>query len=214
MKPKTRRGRPPCRDILTPAEWRTVHAAQHGLSNRQIAHRHGVSLDAVKFHISNAVAKIGLDGKQALRRWFAAPLDSALGALEDDMQKDAKIGPIGQVSRSVSDLAEAKAWYGEVLELPHLYTFGRLTFFDCGGTRLFLEETDGDVTDESVLYFAVEDIKGTYEKLLRRNVEFTSPPHMIHRHEDGIEEWMAFFNDPDGRPLAIMSQVKPRTDGD
>jgi hypothetical protein len=28
------------------------------------------------------------------------------------------------------------------------------------------------------------------------------------RHGDGTEEWMAFFNDPDGRPLAIMSQVK------
>jgi len=30
----------------------------------------------------------------------------------------------------------------------------------------------------------------------------------VHRHGDGTEEWMAFFNDPDGRPLAIMSQVK------
>jgi hypothetical protein len=31
---------------------------------------------------------------------------------------------------------------------------------------------------------------------------------MIHRHADGPEEWMAFFNDPAGRPLAIMSQVR------
>jgi len=30
---------------------------------------------------------------------------------------------------------------------------------------------------------------------------------MIHKHADGTEEWMAFFKDPDGRPLAIMSQV-------
>jgi methylmalonyl-CoA/ethylmalonyl-CoA epimerase len=30
---------------------------------------------------------------------------------------------------------------------------------------------------------------------------------MIHRHADGTEEWMAFFEDPDGRPLAIMAQV-------
>lgn len=30
---------------------------------------------------------------------------------------------------------------------------------------------------------------------------------MIHRHADGTEEWMAFFNDPEGRPLAIMSQA-------
>ena len=30
---------------------------------------------------------------------------------------------------------------------------------------------------------------------------------MTHRHADGTEEWMAFFNDPEGRLLAIMSQV-------
>jgi len=210
---KTKRGRPPCRDILTPAEWRTVHAAQHGLSNRDIARRHGVSLDAVKFHLSNAVSKIGLDGKHSLKRWFVAPLDSTLGTREDDMQANAQLGAIGQVSRSVSNLDQAKAWYRDVLELPHLYTFGSLAFFDCGGTRLFLEETSDAVTDESVLYFAVENIKSTYEKLLSRNVEFTSPPHMIHRHDDGMEEWMAFFNDPDGRPLAIMSQVRSRSAG-
>ena len=210
MSMKTGRERPPCQDILTPAEWRTVHAAQHGLSNREIARRHGVSLDAVKFHISNAVSKIGLDGKHSLKRWFAVPRDSALGRREDDMQANTTVGPIGQVSRSVSNLTLAKAWYRDILELPHLYTFGSLAFFDCGGTRLFLEESSGAIADESVLYFAVENIERTYEKLLSRNVEFTSPPHMIHRHEDGTEEWMAFFNDPDGRPLAIMSQVKSR----
>jgi methylmalonyl-CoA/ethylmalonyl-CoA epimerase len=31
---------------------------------------------------------------------------------------------------------------------------------------------------------------------------------MIHRHDDGTEEWMAFFNDNEGRPLAIMAQSK------
>ena len=31
----------------------------------------------------------------------------------------------------------------------------------------------------------------------------------IDRHADGTEEWMAHFNDPEGRPLAIMSQMKP-----
>jgi hypothetical protein len=31
---------------------------------------------------------------------------------------------------------------------------------------------------------------------------------MIHRHEDGAEEWMAVFNDNEGRPLAIMAQVR------
>jgi len=34
-------------------------------------------------------------------------------------------------------------------------------------------------------------------------------PRMI-LHADGTEEWMAFFKDPEGRPLALMSQVRKR----
>jgi hypothetical protein len=45
--------------------------------------------------------------------------------------------------------------------------------------------------------------------LRTRGIEFVDAPHLIHRHADGTEEWMAHFHDPEGRPLAIMSQVKP-----
>ena len=204
-----RRGRPPCPDILTPAEWRVVHLAQHGLSNRDIARRRGVSRDAIKFHIANAVGKIGLANKQALRSWFAVPLDSALQMRSDKMQADMRLGPIGQISRSVSDIERSEAWYRDVLELRHLYRFGKLAFFDCEGTRLFLEEGTEPLPDESVIYFRVPDIVQSYETLRGRGVEFTSAPHMIHRHDDGTEEWMAFFADPDRRLLAIMSQVAP-----
>jgi methylmalonyl-CoA/ethylmalonyl-CoA epimerase len=31
---------------------------------------------------------------------------------------------------------------------------------------------------------------------------------MVHRHEDGTEEWMAFFEDDEGRPLALSAQVQ------
>ena len=43
--------------------------------------------------------------------------------------------------------------------------------------------------------------------LSRRGVEFTNAPHMIHRHPDGTEEWLAVFKDNEGRPLAIMARV-------
>ena len=59
MATRKRRGRPPHDDLLTPAEWRVVHAAQHGMTNRTIAKRWGISLDAVKYHIANALAKLG-----------------------------------------------------------------------------------------------------------------------------------------------------------
>jgi catechol 2,3-dioxygenase-like lactoylglutathione lyase family enzyme len=58
-----------------------------------------------------------------------------------------------------------------------------------------------------VLYFRVADIRAAHETLTARGVTFTSAPHLIHRHESGLEEWMAFFEDPDGHTLAIMAQV-------
>ncbi|MGN6453418.1 MAG: response regulator transcription factor [Steroidobacteraceae bacterium] len=70
MTGRNRRGRPPHADVLTPTEWRVVHAVQHGLSNRAIAARRGISTDAVKFHVSNALSKLGLADRRALRRWF------------------------------------------------------------------------------------------------------------------------------------------------
>jgi hypothetical protein len=57
----------------------------------------------------------------------------------------------------------------------------------------------------------VPDIAAAHAALTARGVKFTHAPHMIHRHADGIEEWMAFFEDPDTRPLALMSQVVPST---
>ena len=200
------RGRPPHADLLTPGEWRTVHFVQHGLSNAAIAKRRGISVNAVKFHVSNALTKLRLRNRRELRAWFRAPADSALSQANPETST-MKIEQIGQIARSVSDTAAAEHWYTEVLGLTHLYTFGTLAFFDIGGTRLMLSQ-EGGVTRESILYLKVGDIAAAHQQLQARGVKFTHAPHMIHRHADGTEEWMAFFEDPDGRPLALMSQVR------
>jgi len=57
--------------------------------------------------------------------------------------------------------------------------------------------------------FHVDDIEATYRRLTARGVTFRGAPHLIHRHESGVEEWMAFFDDLDGKTLALMSQVRP-----
>jgi hypothetical protein len=31
---------------------------------------------------------------------------------------------------------------------------------------------------------------------------------MIYRHPDGAEEWLATSKDPEGRPLALLSQLR------
>lgn len=201
---KRKRGRPPHADLLTPSEWRTVHSVQHGMSNGDIAKRRGVSVNAVKFHVSNALTKLGLRNRRELRAWFRAPAGSALTKTSE---APVQITQIGQVARSVSDTATSEKWYRDVLGLKHLYTFGTLAFFDLGGTRLMLSQ-EGGATRESILYLKATDLPAAHRQLQARGVKFTHAPHMIHRHADGTEEWMAFFEDPDGRPLALMAQVK------
>jgi DNA-binding CsgD family transcriptional regulator/extradiol dioxygenase family protein len=198
------RGRPRHDDVLTPAEWRVVQAVRHGLSNAKIARLRGISLDAVKFHVENAVAKLNLANRDALRSWCGVHKNSLLK--ERTMNTPLKLGPIGQISRNVKDIRRAEEWYGKTLGLPHLFSFDKLAFFDCGGTRLYLQEHP-DAGAESILYLRVDDIQNAYSQLQARGVEFIGAPHMIHKHANGTEEWMAFFKDPEGRPLALMAQV-------
>ena len=211
-----RRGRPPHDDVLTPAEWAVVHAVRHGLSNARIAVRHGVSRDAVKYHVRNAIAKLGLNDRAELQRWPGVPKDSAAYGRRASNREIAmtttqlNLGPVGQIARTVRDIDEACAWYGNVLGLKHLYTFGKLAFFDLGGTRLYLSAEGDGAGPESILYLRVDDIGAAYSELSARGVEFKGAPHLIHRHADGTEEWMAFFKDPEGRLLALMSQVRPK----
>lgn len=202
---KRQRGRPPHADLLTPSEWRTVHSVQHGMSNAEIAQRRGISVNAVKFHVSNALAKLGLRNRRELRAWFRAPAGSPV---TKPLEALVQITQIGQIARSVGDTANSEKWYRDVLGLKHLYTFGTLAFFDLGGTRLMLSQ-EGGAAKESILYLRVADIAAAHRDLQARGVKFTHAPHMIHRHADGTEEWMGFFEDPDGRPLAIMAQAKP-----
>jgi len=205
------RGRPPCDDVLTPAEWRVLELVRHGLTNRAIAGRQGLSPDAVKYHVANILQKLTLPDRAALRRWDGIRRGSPLRNAASN-KEGWRMGPIGQVSRRVRDIAAARAWYGEVLGLQHLYSFGDLAFFDCAGTRLFLTAGDAASEGDSVLYFRVPDIRAAQARLEAAGIEFLNAPHMIHRHEDGTEEWMAFFNDNEGRPLAIMTQVAPPPD--
>lgn len=123
------------------------------------------------------------------------------------MNAHLNLGPIGQIARRVPNIEAAVAFFRDALGLPHLFTYGQLAFFDAGGVRLFLQEAEGHI-ENSILYFRVDDIQAAATALKARGVAFIDDPHVIHRHTDGTEEWMTFFKDPTGEPLALMSQVK------
>jgi DNA-binding CsgD family transcriptional regulator/catechol-2,3-dioxygenase len=209
------RGRPPHPDVLTPAEWQVLDWWRHGVTRSEVARRRGTTEDAVKYHLANIADKLGVRG-QDLRHWPGIPASSPLTAERKDRSMPTAstvvLGPIGQVSLSIRDVARAERFYGEILGLPHLYTFGDLAFFDADGLRVYLHRKDPtDWQPGSILYFRVDDVHATQEALADRGVHFTGAPHVIHTDDEtGAEVWMTFFEDGEGNTLALMAQVEAR----
>jgi DNA-binding CsgD family transcriptional regulator/catechol 2,3-dioxygenase-like lactoylglutathione lyase family enzyme len=209
----TKPGRPRHDDVLTPAEWRVTEWVRHGLTNRRIAEGMGVSTDAVKFHVANALSKLNLSSRGELKLWDGIAKGTALHILRrsamNAITNNDTYMMLGQVARTVQSCEESRVWYRDVLGLPELYAFPGLAFFDLGGVRLMLtEEDDGSGPSESILYLRVPDIHTAKDELEARGVKFINSPHMIHRHEDGAEEWLAGFEDNEGRPLQLITQVR------
>jgi predicted enzyme related to lactoylglutathione lyase len=114
------------------------------------------------------------------------------------------------VSLLATDIGRAEAFYRDTLKLPHAFTFGDLAFFMVGATRLFLRAVTADAwRPGSILYLEVAEIGAAHDALRADGVAFAGAPHRIHTHDDGTEEWMAFFDDPEGNTLALMSRVAP-----
>ncbi len=119
----------------------------------------------------------------------------------------ATLGPLAQIARKVADLDRAREFYRDRLGLTELYAFPGLAFMALGDTRLMLSHS-GSAEPADILYFLSPDITADHARLLAAGVTFTEAPKVIHTHPDGTEEWMAFFQDDEGRPLALAMQRK------
>lgn len=119
------------------------------------------------------------------------------------------LGPIGQIHVSVTDVERSVAFYRDALGLRLLFDVPDqgMAFFDCGGVRLYLGRAESpEFRSTPLLYFRVGDIAEAHAALLERGVPFESEPHVVHRTET-TELHIAFFTDPDGTHLALMSEV-------
>jgi methylmalonyl-CoA/ethylmalonyl-CoA epimerase len=123
-----------------------------------------------------------------------------------------------QVGQRATDLDRAVSFYQDVLGFTFVAKFDPpgLAFFDLGNVRLLLENG----SHSSVLYLDVEDIDTAYATLQARGVEFVAAPHLVFRDDNGQfgaageEEWMAFFQDPDGNTLALLERRPAATDNE
>jgi catechol 2,3-dioxygenase-like lactoylglutathione lyase family enzyme len=184
---------------------------RHGLGRVVIARRLGVSDYGVRYHLRNISGKLGVETTAELRHWPGFPATSPLSHRRSATMSSLQLGSLGQVSLYARDAAATEAWYRDVLQLPEVFRFGDLVFFDCGGVRLYVHAVGEDKwRPSSVLYFLVPEIHAAHAELVSRGVKFTGAPHMIFKDDaTAVEEWMAFFEDPDANVLAIMARVAP-----
>lgn len=120
------------------------------------------------------------------------------------------LNQIGQIAVPVSDIERAIAFYRDILGMQFLFQAPPgLGFFDCDGVRLMLDAPAKAQVENysSIIYYRVPDLQAAFETLSSRGVGFEADPHLIAKLPDH-ELWMAFFRDPDGNLLALMSEIR------
>lgn len=131
------------------------------------------------------------------------------------MSNDLKLSAIGQIALVVRDIDEATVFYRDKLGVPFLFSAPpKLAFFDLAGIRLMLAEPENPdetnrIGNNSTLYFNVDDINHAFDTLRQRGVTIEEEPHLI-ATLGNVELWMAFFRDPDGNLIGLMSEVPVR----
>src|SRR5579862_6902434 len=118
------------------------------------------------------------------------------------------LGHIGQIALGVRDVDRVEKFFAEVMGFRKLYRFGDLTFFDCAGVRLLLENanSEDDAKRNAIIYFRCADIALAVRELKSRGVRFHHEPRLIAKMDDH-DLYMAFFTDPDGHVLALMQEA-------
>ena len=118
-----------------------------------------------------------------------------------------QIQAIGQIAVTVADLDRAVAFYQQVLELPLLFRFPGLAFFDCGGVRLMLSRPETpELAGTSIISYRVPSIQSASAAIEARGVTLVHPPAVVHR-DARHELWLAFLLDSEGNHLGLMQEV-------
>jgi len=130
------------------------------------------------------------------------------------MADELTIDGLHQVALTTTDISRATEFYRETLGLKQIAVFDPpgLAFFDLNGVRLSLLQEEEKEPSDSVIYFRVPDIDSAVKVLKQKSVSLEQEPELIFNDEEGQfgkageEEWMAFFCDPDGNLLALVSR--------
>lgn len=91
---KTERAQRAERGALTEREEDVLCCISEGLSNREIAHRLGITVKTVEFHLAGARRKLGLEGPENVRRFtlFARDHYSPGACARESISDGRKVG--------------------------------------------------------------------------------------------------------------------------
>jgi len=122
------------------------------------------------------------------------------------------IARLGQVSVNAHDLERATNFYRDTLGLRHLFSAGKMAFFDCAGVRLMVSLPEKAEFDHpsSILYFYVADIAAAHRQLVAHGVRIEAEPQIVARMP-ASDLWMAFFRDSEDNLLALMNETPHST---
>ncbi len=117
------------------------------------------------------------------------------------------LGPVMQILVPVSDVERAAGFYEQVLGLPLLFKYPGTAFFDAEGVRLYLARpTEADFEGRATIYFRVDDVTGTLERLEAAGATVRERPEIAHRDE-AYDLWLAFVQDLDGNNIGLMREA-------
>jgi predicted enzyme related to lactoylglutathione lyase len=118
------------------------------------------------------------------------------------------VSDIGQIALTVSDVAQARTFYRDVLGLTFLFDAGPdLTFLAAGSVRILLSKPEGNgvVGKNSVLYFRTSSVESSFKTVVERGAKAERGAHLVVKMPDH-ELWMAFVRDPDGNLIGLMEE--------
>lgn len=117
------------------------------------------------------------------------------------------LGPIMQILVPVADVDGAATFYADVLGLPLLFRFPGNAFFDAHGVRLYLARpTEEGYTGPATLYFRVDNVSDTFDRLVERGAAIRERPEITHR-DARYDLWLAFVSDLDGNNIGLMREA-------
>ncbi len=187
-----KRGRPAHPDVLTPGEWRVAQAVRYGMTNREIARRRGIGIEAVKFHLANILLKLGMAKREELKRWPGMPAETNHPHKEPRMTDEPAAKPAGGVhippgftrvfpyifakrARTYLDFLAA-GLDGEIIDIHATDGIVRNAHVRFGDTTIMVSEAgEGQPPSSSTIYLYVADADLAMERALAAGGMEVSP---------------------------------------